>query len=148
MTSSRRASSAHTLFPPFDQFLDTFTRGLDRVNPLSGVAHGFRVDLFENETEYRLHAELPGVLEKDIDVSIEEGVLTITAERHEEQRQEDDDRRYVERTFGSFQRSFRIPSEIDRDRISANLKQGLLTIAVPKAEASMPKKITITTTEV
>ena len=103
-----------------------------------------RVDVVENENAFELHAELPGIDKKDINVSVENGVLTINGERKAEKEEEKDGNyRYYERTYGSFRRSFRLPEHVDAGKIKANHKNGVLELSIPKTEAAKPKPIEV-----
>lgn len=99
----------------------------------------------EREGEYRVTLEVPGMEEKDIEVEIQDDVLTIKAEKKEEREEKEKNRYFSERRYGMCARSFRLPANVDRDAISAGMKNGLLTITLPKAEPSKPsKKIEVT----
>ena len=138
----------HLFGAPFDLLFDNFARTFDRP-PLGRGS--FRVDLTETDGDYRFAAELPGVEEQDIDVSLEDGVLTIRAERRGEepgeQPVEAGGRRYVERTFGSFRRRFSLPAEVDADAIEATLRKGVLDVRLPKAQSAQPRKISVVTAD-
>lgn len=103
-----------------------------------------RVDVVEDEHAYHLHAELPGLDKKDIDVSVENGVLTLSGERKFEKKEEKDDGyRYYERSYGSFCRSFRLPEHVDPNAIKATHKNGVLELTLPKSEKAKPKQIEV-----
>lgn len=104
-----------------------------------------RVDVAETDSHYQVTAELPGVDEKDVKVSLAEGVLTLEGERKAEQT--DDRRGYHrrERTHGSFQRVIRLPGEVDADGVSASFKQGVLTVTLPKAAVARARRVEVTT---
>ncbi|WP_448192755.1 Hsp20/alpha crystallin family protein [Azospirillum sp. sgz301742] len=97
----------------------------------------------ETETEYRVTLEVPGMDEKGVEVSLEDDMLTIKAEKKEETEEESRNRYFSERRYGMCSRSFRLPGNVDRERISASMKNGVLTIAMPKSEPSKPSKRTI-----
>jgi HSP20 family protein len=92
------------------------------------------VELGETDKEVRITAELPGLDEKDVDITVEEGVLTLRGEKKSEV--EDKDRGYTERSYGRFERRIGLPRGIERDKASAAFKNGVLTIVLPKAEAA------------
>jgi HSP20 family protein len=104
------------------------------------------IDLTESEKEVRLRAELPGVEEKDVDIRLEGDVLTIRGEKREERMSEGDHRRVIERSYGSFERSLRLPFEPEDGQVKAEFKNGVLTITAKKpAElARASKRIPIT----
>ena len=90
------------------------------------------IDVVQDEREVRVTAELPGVKDDDIDVSVDGDVLTIRAEKRVE-RDDDKDRRHIsERAFGTFQRSLRLPQAVDPDEVKAHFDHGVLTIRVPR----------------
>jgi HSP20 family protein len=89
-------------------------------------------DVVEGEREYRITAELPGMSEKDLEISLGGDVLTVKGEKKEEREEQGGNRYVAERRFGSFQRSFRLPEDADPDRIEAGFKNGVLTVTLPK----------------
>ena len=101
------------------------------------------VDVEEDEKSIHVRAEIPGIDEKDINVTLEDNVLTISGEKKEERKEEN--KRYVlaERRFGSFKRSIALPAEVKSDSVKASFKNGVLTIDFEKKEVSQPKRITI-----
>lgn len=92
------------------------------------------VELGESEKEIRVTAELPGLEEKDVDITVEEGVLTLRGEKKSEV--EDKERGYTERSYGRFERRIGLPQGVDRDRASATFNNGVLTVTLPKTEAA------------
>jgi len=103
------------------------------------------VDIEEDENAYRLTADLPGIDPKDVQVTMENGVLTISGERKQEKSSGDGDSGYrrVERRYGSFVRRFTLPSDADADNISATGRNGTLEVVVPKSETAKPKRIEV-----
>jgi HSP20 family protein len=101
-----------------------------------------KADISEVADRYNLVIEIPGVEKSDISLKVEDGVLTITGER---KAADDEGRKFqrVERLFGQFQRRFRLPKEAEADAISAEYKNGLLTISIPKSEKVMGREISI-----
>jgi HSP20 family protein len=104
------------------------------------------VDIYETENELVLKADLPEVEEKDIDVRIENNMLTIRGERKFEKSLKEDNYLRVERTFGSFSRSFSLPNTVDTETIRAIYKNGVLTVELPKRAESKPKQVRINVT--
>jgi HSP20 family protein len=99
------------------------------------------VDVVEGDKAYEITAELPGMDEKNIEVKIADGRLTIKGEKQEEKEEKKKDYYLQERHFGSFERSFDIPESVDPNKIEANVKKGVLTVTLPKkAEALKPAK--------
>lgn len=99
------------------------------------------VDIVEKDNAYEITADLPGMDEKNIQVQVTNGNLTIKGETKEEKEEKKKDYYLQERRFGSFERTFGIPEGVDTDKIDASFKKGVLTIAMPKkAEAQKPPK--------
>ncbi|MCB2413969.1 Hsp20/alpha crystallin family protein [Demequina sp. TTPB684] len=103
------------------------------------------LDVEETEDGFTLHVELPGVPAENVDVSIEENVLTISGSRDFYEDKDADKFRRVERRFGTFHRAVRLPDRVDPAGIKAAFKDGLLTVSVPKAESAKPRRIEVTT---
>ena len=101
------------------------------------------VDIAETGDLLTITAELPGVAAKDVDISLEKGVLTIRGEKRFEHEEKKDDYRRIERSYGSFSRSFALPHEVDADKAKAEFKDGVLTLTLPKAEVSKARRIEI-----
>lgn len=138
---------------PFDAFLGAqedmnrlfrrgWLRGADGGLAEAG-AWAPAVDIYETEGSLVVEAELPGVDSKDIDVSIDEGVLTLKGERRLEKEVKEENYHRVERAYGVFQRSVRLPSDVDAEAIKANFDSGVLKVSVPKVEPKRPKSIPI-----
>jgi HSP20 family protein len=102
-----------------------------------------RVDIEEADDAVVLTAELPGVEEKDFQVSLEQDVLTIKGEKRSDRDEKREGYSYVERVSGSFERSFRIPWEVDSGAVTARFKNGVLTVRVPKPEEQTSEPQTI-----
>jgi HSP20 family protein len=105
------------------------------------------VDIKEEADKFVLQADLPGVKPEEIDISMEEGVLTIRGEKKTEANTEKEGYKRVERTHGSFYRRFSLPDTANPDAISAKSNHGVLEIVIPKREAVQPKKINVTSAE-
>lgn len=101
------------------------------------------VDIKEEESQFVITADVPGVDPKDMEVTMENGVLTIKGERTVESESEDNGYRRVERLHGTFYRRFALPDYADADKIAATCKNGVLTLTIPKTEAVKPRKITV-----
>jgi HSP20 family protein len=100
-------------------------------------------DISENEKEYVISGEIPGIEPKDLDVSLNDGILTIKGEKKQESEEKEENYHRIERHYGSFQRSFRLPENIDRDKLDASYKDGVLRLTLPKSEESEVKKIEV-----
>lgn len=100
-------------------------------------------DLRETDKAFVIEAELPGVKKDEVELTYEDGVLTFSGERRFESDEEDRNYRRVERRYGSFSRSFRLPREVKAEEVSAQFEDGLLTITIPKGEDALPRTIKI-----
>jgi HSP20 family protein len=101
------------------------------------------VDIYETDKEIVLKAELPEMQEKDIDIKVEDNVLSITGERRMEKEVKEENYHRIERSYGSFNRSFTLPRTVDREGIKAAYKDGVLKVTLPKKEETKPKQIKI-----
>ena len=104
-------------------------------------------DIKEEENQFVLFADIPGVKPEDIDVHMGAGVLTVKGKKESESKTEKEGFKRVERTYGSFYRRFNLPDSADSDAIQAKCKYGVLEIIIPKREAVKPKKINVTSEE-
>lgn len=100
------------------------------------------VDISEDDDAFIVTADLPDMDKKDINVSLDNGVLSISGERHHESEESDEEKKYhlVERSHGSFFRSFSLPKDIDAEKVTALCQDGVLKVTVPKTEAEPPAK--------
>ena len=101
------------------------------------------VDIEETEKEYLVKAELPEVKKEDVKVTLEEGVLTIQGERRMEKEEKGRTVHRIERSYGTFLRTFTVPRDVDEKKIVAEFKEGVLRVHVPKAEVFKPKAIEV-----
>ena len=103
------------------------------------------VDVSETENGFEVRAELPGVTKDDLHVSVKDNLLTLSGEKRQEEVSDAQNYRRIERHYGSFQRHFRLPGEVETDAIKAEYTDGVLTVSIPKPEAAKPAEIPITT---
>lgn len=101
------------------------------------------MDVLERENEIVLRAELPGLSEQDVEITVENNTLSLRGEKRFEEEENEGAYRRVERRYGSFYRSFSLPSTVDRDRIDASFKNGVLEVVLPKVEQAKPRKIAV-----
>lgn len=101
------------------------------------------MDISENDECYVVTVEVPGSKKEDVTVEIQDNVLTIRGEKRNEREGKKEQCRWVERSYGSFSRSFTLPSNAAGDRVRARFEEGVLTVEVPKAEEAKPKVISI-----
>ena len=119
-------------------FDDAFTR--------DGRAWTPAVDIKENDTELRVELELPGMNPDQVEITAENGILTIGGEKKSERKEGEEDRFHlVERSYGSFVRTFQLPQGVDESKILAEFENGILAIRVPKAALPQPRRIEIGT---
>jgi HSP20 family protein len=101
------------------------------------------VDISERKDAYLVTVELPGLKAEDLDITLEDGLLTIQGERQFTQESAEQQFHRVERRYGSFRRSITLPSQVQADAIEASFENGVLEVVVPKAEEAKPKKISV-----
>jgi len=120
-------------------FDDTFGRG-DGVSAWSPA-----VDIRETENEMLLELEMPGIKPEEVEITTENGMLTVKGEKRSQRKEGDENNRYhvVERSYGSFLRSFQLPQGIDESKIEADYNNGILSIHIPKAALPQPHRIQI-----
>ena len=101
------------------------------------------VDIYESENELTLTAEVPGIEDKDIEIKIENSTLAIQGERKFEKETKEENYHRIERSYGSFFRSFTLPRNVDQDKIKAEYDTGVLRISMPKKPELKPKKVKV-----
>ncbi len=140
-----RWSPAHSMMRsrnPWGSFMDDFFRSWDDDEVVNQVWSP-RVDITEDENDYRLVADLPGMSHKDVEITVEDGVLTLKGEREMKNEKKNESVHVSERAYGKFVRSFNLRGAVDAEKIEANFKNGELTVRLPKREAAKPRKIEI-----
>ena len=101
------------------------------------------MDLLETDSHFVLRADLPGMSEEDVNIEVEERVLTVSGERKAEHTERKDSYQRIERAFGSFSRSLTLPDGVDAEAVSASFDRGVLEVQIPKPEQRKPRKISI-----
>ncbi len=124
-------------------FMTSLPRNISEEEMASG-GWSPSVDIYESEGEIVLEAELPGMKREDFELSIEDNVITISGERHFEKKEDGDNYHRVERSYGSFTRSFNLPRTVSAEGTSADFKNGILRVSLPKKEGSESRKIKVT----
>jgi HSP20 family protein len=114
-----------------------------RDESLSTSSFAPAVDVYEDEHTVTLKIEVPGIDEKDIDVRIENNLLTVHGERKIEKEEKEENYRRVERQYGSFTRTFTLPTTVDSENVSASYDKGVLKVALPKKAEAKPKQIKV-----
>lgn len=124
----------------FDLFEDLRFRPLTRSPFGFGEQGGFlpALDAKESDDEIRISVELPGLEEKDVEVSLKDDVLTIRGEKQKETKHEEGGAQWVERSFGSFRRAIPLPPDVESDAVKAHFKAGVLTISAPRTGKPEP----------
>ena len=134
-------------FEAIDLMFNRFPGAFRLGRPQLGAGEYFdwspATDISETDKEYLIRAALPAVKKEDVNVTYENGVLTLSGERHQQEEQKDEKFHRVENYYGNFSRSFALPDVIDEDAIKAEAKDGVLTIHVPKAQSEVKKLTTI-----
>ena len=114
----------------FDRFFEGFSTDLPEVSVSKFVP---KLSLTESDSELVLTAELPGLSDKDVTVELDRDILTVKGEKKSEKEEKDGGKYYCERSFGSFERSIRLPSGMVKEKIDASVRDGVLTVKVPKS---------------
>ncbi|MEQ8859387.1 MAG: Hsp20/alpha crystallin family protein [Pseudomonadales bacterium] len=129
---------------PWREFDDLFTRVAGA--PGEAVVRSEwlpPVDISETEKDYRIDVEIPSVAAADVDVSVKDGVLTVSGERRTESESDEGKRHRVERRWGRFSRSFRLPENVDADAIDARVRDGVLYLVIAKQDKAQPRRIEV-----
>lgn len=133
-----------TCWNPFeDLFWGLKQHGCGYEDKAKTTAWAPLVDISEDNENVRIHAELPGMTQKDVKLSVKDGVLTIQGERNFKDEQKEKNYYRIERSYGTFARSFTLPKLVDAENINAAMKNGVLEVTVPKKEEAKAKEIEI-----
>jgi HSP20 family protein len=123
-----------------DRLWDSFFEGRPQVQ----FGEWFpTLDVSETKNDLVVKVELPGMDQKDIDVSLSDGHLTIKGEKKQEKEEKEENYHFIERSYGTFTRSVQLPKEVKRDKISATYKNGILKVVLPKSEEAKKKEVKI-----
>src|SRR6202142_3804476 len=123
-------------------FRESYT-GANHDESLTTSSFAPAVDVYEDEHKVTLKIEVPGIDEKDIEVQVENNVLTVHGERKIEKEEKEENYRRVERQYGSFTRNFTLPQTVDTEKVSATYDKGVLKITLPKKAEAKPKQIKV-----
>lgn len=131
--------------PRFHSLLADFFRGFDLESSQSATGRSFspHLDIKEDENAYHILVEVPGMDKESVDVSLKDNILTIKGEKKQETQEEKEGYAWVERSYGAFQRSVRLPDNTKDDQVEACLENGVLAITLPKTEQPKRKQIAI-----
>lgn len=140
----KQGQGYRTLRSEMDRLFDDFF-GLQPARRENGAAALWSpsVDVSETPDNFIVRAELPGMQREDIDLEVENNVLVIRGERKFEKQSDSESFHFTERSYGSFFRSFTLPKNVDSESITAEYKDGMLTVTLPKREEVKPKKVEI-----
>ena len=134
-------------FKPFysdvDRLINEFGCGRRQTEELNEAAWSPRVDIYETENSYVLNAELPGLKKEEIQIDLNNNTLTLKGEKKFEEKVEKENYVRVERSYGSFTRSFALSDNANPESITANYKDGVLEVTLPKKEEAKPKEIKV-----
>ena len=145
--AANTADPWRSLRTEMDRLFDRFATGwnMPTFGRLFATGNGSEtmspvVDITESDAAYEMTAELPGMTEKDIGVELSGDMLTLKGEKRTEKEQKDKSMYLSERSYGTFQRSFAVPDGVDRDNVTANFANGVLTITLPKTAKAMEQQ--------
>ena len=124
-----------------DRIFEDWTRALNEPSKSNGFT--LALDVHETEDAYQIHADVPGVTSENIDIRLQDDVLTISAENNYEHEEKQGNALLQERRYGKFSRSLRFPVHVKNDAVEANFENGVLTVTVPKAEEVKPRRIEV-----
>jgi HSP20 family protein len=140
-----------TRYQPFGDFaslqshvnrlFNEFTRGSDELSTSGSFVPA--TDVYEDEHSITLKMEIPGIEEKDLDIRLENNTLTVRGERNFEKEEKEENFHRIERSYGSFVRSFTLPNTVESDKVEANYANGILKIRLAKREEAKPKQIKV-----
>jgi HSP20 family protein len=145
--TARRRETLPTLRREIDDLFDRFFHeplGASLGQMFGEWGGGLRTDLAETDDEVVVRAEMPGVDPKDVEINVTGNTLSISGEKKEEHEDKQRNYHYVERQFGSFQRTVQLPAYVDPDKVEATFKNGVLTVTVAKKPDAKPRKIKVT----
>jgi len=126
-----------------DDLFDSFFRGLDKPFSLFGERAWPAIDVAEKDEAILVRAEVPGCTPEDIDISVYGNTLTLSGEKKESREANGDGFYHMESSYGSFRREIPLPAEVDADKIEAVVKDGILSVTLPKAEKSKAVKVKV-----
>lgn len=144
VTRSPKSRSLGWLDNDFDDMFEGFFRPMRTIDESGSHDLVPAVDVSENENEFVVRVEIPGVRKEDVDVTVENGVLTINAENKSETEEKEGERVIrQERRYGKYMRSLRLGTDINESKVKATHKDGVLQVTLPKAEEVKPKRVNV-----
>ncbi|NIP39818.1 MAG: Hsp20/alpha crystallin family protein [Candidatus Dadabacteria bacterium] len=127
----------------FDTFFDNAFGSLLKRDYYDEGRLSPSVDVYEKSDKYVINAEIPGLSKDEIKIDVKDGALTISGEKKYEDKKEDENYIRVERRYGKFERRFNLPENVNVDKVTANYKNGVLEVSLPKKEEAKPKQIDV-----
>jgi HSP20 family protein len=143
VTTTRRPLEAFQSLRRLNSVLDEAFGGFQREDGAITAAWSPVCDVFEDKDAVKIVAEVPGVPPEDVKISLENNVLTIRGEKKQEAEERNERVHRYERSYGTFERSFILPSTVDGEKVTADHRNGILTVVVPKAERARPRDIPV-----
>jgi len=146
LTTARRPLDNMTSLRRLNSVLDEAFNAWPFQNQESGTLTSAWLpacDVFEDKDAVKIVAEVPGIRPEDVKISLEDSLLTIRGEKKQQAEEKNERVHRYERSYGSFERSFTLPSTVDPDKIVANYEHGVLTVSIPKAERARPREIPV-----
>ena len=125
------------------QMSEMFDHFADNDESVTNISWVPRVEVSEHKDKYQLSVELPGIDKKDVHVEVQNNTLSISGEKESAIEDQDENYHIRERVYGKFNRTFELPSRIEADKIDAKYNNGVLNLAIPKAEEAKPKQIEV-----
>lgn len=125
---------------PLSRMMEEF---LNNAHTSEMTVWGPNVDIVESRDDFEIHAELPGVKQDEVKITLHDNVLTLSGEKKQEMKEDKDNVLRIERNYGRFERSFSLPSTVKSDAVRACYEDGVLKITLPKAETAKARQITI-----
>jgi len=141
-TTRKARGSELAAFDPFERFFENVTAGFPALATNDGVLFPV-TDILEDDKSVTISVELPGVRPGDVKLSLQNEVLTLSAEKRQESTEKNGRGYRLERSFGKFERRFNLPGTIDTDRIEATQKDGVLRVVLPKSERAVGREIEV-----
>jgi HSP20 family protein len=137
---STRTSRDIWPFPAFGRLMDDWMGG-----PWPALSRDLRpaMDIEEDADKVTIRAELPGIAKDDVQITLEDGVLSITGEKKSDRETKEKNFHLVERSFGAFHRSVTLPTGVDAEKAEAHFENGVLSVTLPKTESAKPRRLTI-----
>ena len=139
--TKRNRNSLTTLHNEMDDLFDSFFRGLDK--PFAGYKAWPAIDVAEDENSIIVRAEVPGCNAEDVEISVYGNTLTISGEKKIKEEKKEKGYYHVESSYGTFRREITLPTDVDSDKIDATCKDGVLSVALPKAAKAKAVKVKV-----